>query len=300
MAKRVQTMPTVDDHHDDDDDDNVDEDDNMNYENDDDDEEENDEETASTRPNQTPPVIVSDGRYHNKQRCLTLCSRGVTARYRHLLEDLRTLIPHNKKESKLDCNDGSFGAAITNICDIRNCNTVLYMECRKRGQDAYLYMGYPQTGPSVKFHITNIHTMDELKLTGNCMKYSRPILSFDTNFNSLPQLQLLKNIFIDIFGIPRGHPKSKPFVDRVMAFYYGDNRVRDLFVLFFNGRRDCVSVCVHVRECVYDYKMMSVCRTFVLHKGMRIKQSFQDYDGMRQKTCKCVLFFCFGVAGRRY
>ena len=39
---------------------------------------------------------VSDGRCHNKQRCFILCSRGVTIRHRHLLEDLRTLIPHHK------------------------------------------------------------------------------------------------------------------------------------------------------------------------------------------------------------
>ena len=48
------------------------------------------------------PSMKSDGRYHNKQRLLVLSSRGITARYRHLLEDLRTLIPHSKKESKLD------------------------------------------------------------------------------------------------------------------------------------------------------------------------------------------------------
>ncbi len=46
--------------------------------------------------------IKSDGRYQNKQRLLVLSSRGVTARYRHLLEDLRTLLPHSKKECKLD------------------------------------------------------------------------------------------------------------------------------------------------------------------------------------------------------
>jgi ribosome biogenesis protein BRX1 len=186
--------------------------------------------------------IKSDGRYHNKQRCLTLCSRGVTARYRHLLEDLRILIPHNKKESKLDCgSNDSIGTSIASISEIRNCNTVLYMECRKR-QDAYLYMGYPHKGPSVKFHLTNVHTMDELRLTGNCMKYSRPVLSFDSNFTQVPHLVLLKEIFIDIFGTPRGHPKSKPFVDRVMAFYYGDQRVR---VCGFPFRSCiCVPVCV--------------------------------------------------------
>ena len=51
---------------------------------------------------QQQPSMKSDGRYHNKQRLLVLSSRGITARYPHLLEDLRTLIPHSKKESKLD------------------------------------------------------------------------------------------------------------------------------------------------------------------------------------------------------
>ena len=76
--------------------------------------------------------------------------------------------------------------------------------------------------------------MDELRfLTGNCMKgsRSRPILSFDEAFTSgPPQLRLLKCVFTDVFGTsPRGHPKSKPFVDRSMAFYYADQTVRFFF-----------------------------------------------------------------------
>jgi len=68
---------------------------------------ESEDEHQPTSVVQPPPVpvqssIKSDGRYHNKQRLLVLSSRGITARYRHLLEDLRTLIPHSKKESKLD------------------------------------------------------------------------------------------------------------------------------------------------------------------------------------------------------
>lgn len=180
--------------------------------------------------------FVSDGRYRNKQRCLVLCSRGVTARYRHLLEDLRTLIPHHKKESKLDAGNESTGKAVADICEMRGCNTVLFLECRKH-QDAYLWMGRTggqSPGPSVRFHVTNIHTMDELRLTGNCMKHSRPILSFDSNFGKLEHLKLLKEIFIDVFGTPLGHPKSKPFVDRVMAFYFADNRVR--YLCFPSGK----------------------------------------------------------------
>lgn len=170
-----------------------------------------------------PQIMVSDGRYHNKQRCLVLCSRGVTARYRHLVEDLRTLMPHHKKESKLEAGKDGIARAVNDICELRGCNTVLFLECRKR-QDAYMWIGNAG-GPSARFLVSNIHTMDELKLTGNCMKHSRPILSFDESFGRLDHLKLLKSLFIDVFGTPRGHPKSKPFVDRVMGFYYADNRV---------------------------------------------------------------------------
>jgi ribosome biogenesis protein BRX1 len=88
-------------------------------------------------------------------------------------------------------------------------------------------MGKQPSGPSVRFHVSNIHTMDELRLTGNCMKGSRPILSFDESFGRLDHLKILKELFVDIFGTPRGHPKVKPFVDRVMAFYYADNKVSE-------------------------------------------------------------------------
>ncbi len=168
-------------------------------------------------------AFVSDGRYRNKQRCLVLCSRGVTARYRHLLEDLRTLMPHHKKESKLDAGDIAIGQAVNDIAEMRSCNTVLFLETRKR-QDAYMWMA-KVGGPSVRFHVTNVHTMDELRLTGNCMKGSRPILSFDDSFEKVGHLKLLKELFVDIFGTPRGHPKCKPFVDRVMCFYYADKKV---------------------------------------------------------------------------
>ena len=40
-------------------------------------------------------------------------------------------------------------------------------------------------------HTQNVHTMDELKLTGNHLKGSRPVLSFDGAFDTEPHLQLL-------------------------------------------------------------------------------------------------------------
>jgi len=170
---------------------------------------------------------VSDGRYRNKQRCLVLSSRGVTARYRHLLEDLRKLMPHHKKDYKLDpTKSGGVSQSLTEICEVMSCNSYMYMECRKK-MDAYLWLGLAPHGPSARFYIWNVHTMDELRLTGNCMKGSRPLLSFDSSFDdeSLPHLQLTKILFSNVFGTPRGHPKSKPFVDRIMTFYYADQKI---------------------------------------------------------------------------
>jgi len=49
--------------------------------------------------------------------------------------------------------------------------------------------------------------------------------SFDASFETQPHLQLLKVMFTDIFGAPRGHPKSKPFIDRVMTFHLCDGKI---------------------------------------------------------------------------
>jgi ribosome biogenesis protein BRX1 len=54
--------------------------------------------------------------------------------------------------------------------------------------------------------------MEELHFTGNCLKGSRPILSFDANFDSAPHLRLLKELFLHIFGVPKGARKAKPFI----------------------------------------------------------------------------------------
>jgi len=160
--------------------------------------------------------------YTNRQRVLILSSRGITARYRHLLEDLKKLIPHHKKDSKLD-DKGSI-QAVNEVAEMKSCNQILYLETRKH-QDLYMYLGRSPDGPSAKFHVVNIHTMDELKLTGNCMLGSRPLLNFDAKFDEKPHLQLIKTLLTDAFNTPRGHPKSKPFVDHIISFFVIKNNI---------------------------------------------------------------------------
>ena len=162
------------------------------------------------------------GHYTNKQRVLLIASRGITARYRHLLEDLKKLIPHHKKDNKLDTKGDV--RVVNEIAELRSCNQVVYLECRKH-LDLYLHISRTPQGPSVKFHVVNVHTMDELKLTGNAMLGSRPLLNFDENFETSPHFQLMICMLTDVFNTPNGHPKSKPFVDRVMSFYVVNNNI---------------------------------------------------------------------------
>lgn len=70
-----------------------------------------------------------------------------------------------------------------------------------------------------------VHTMAELKLSGNHLKGSRPVLSFDAAFDEQPHLQLMKEMFTQAFATPRRHPKSKPFHDHVISFHILDNRL---------------------------------------------------------------------------
>lgn len=44
----------------------------------------------------------------------------------------------------------------------------------------------------------NVHTMAELKLSGNHLKGSRPVLSFHKSFDGQPHLQLLKEMFSQV------------------------------------------------------------------------------------------------------
>lgn len=62
-------------------------------------------------------------------------------------------------------------------------------------------------------------------MTGNCLRGSRPLLSFDPQFTKDPHYNLLKELLTQIFGVPKHHPKSQPFFDHVYTFMILDNRI---------------------------------------------------------------------------
>jgi ribosome biogenesis protein BRX1 len=67
--------------------------------------------------------------------------------------------------------------------------------------------------------------MEELHFTGNCLKGSRPVLSFDAAFEAEPHLKVIKELFLHMFGVPQGARKSKPFIDHVMGFSIADGKI---------------------------------------------------------------------------
>ncbi|QDZ25304.1 Brix domain-containing protein [Chloropicon primus] len=157
------------------------------------------------------------------EKVLLLCTRGVTHRHRHLFQDLLQLLPSGKKENKLDTKKDK--DVVNEIAELKGCTSCILFEVRKR-MDLYLWMAKTPNGPSIKFHVQNIHTMAELKLTGNHLKGSRAILSFDGSFDEQPHLQLLKELLSQIFGSStKKHQKTKPFIDHVFSFTFADNRI---------------------------------------------------------------------------
>ncbi|EAL87933.1 hypothetical protein LV164_006829 [Aspergillus fumigatus] len=194
-----------------------------------------------------------------KTRVLMLTSRGVTYRYvegfrelgltfqtltsdsshRHLLSDLCALLPHTHKESKLDTKKKTAGynLLLNSLADLHSCNVIFFLEARKRGQDLYLWLARPPNGPTIKFHVTNLHTMGELNtgFSGNCLKGGRGIVVFDRSFDEQGPVMsspgneyrgLIREMLRGVFCVPkRGVKGMKPFIDRVIGVFGVDGKI---------------------------------------------------------------------------
>lgn len=175
----------------------------------------------------------------NKQRTLLFASRGINASQRHLIEDLKRLLPHHKPEAKWDKSQPL--DTIPEVADLANCNNVLFFEARKH-QDLYMWMTRCPSGPSMKFSVLNIHNSQEMNFLGNHLLGSRPLLIFDSHFADTPYLKLMKEMFVQVWGTPRNHPKSKPFHDHCLTFHWSDNKVwirnYQIFSVKFSSRTD--------------------------------------------------------------
>ena len=165
----------------------------------------------------------SDKKNTNKQKCLLVGSRSMSTKARHLLVDLAGLMPHARPHAKIDAKQDA-GDTLTELAGLHRCNTTFFIEGRKR-ETAFVWIGQSPNGPSAKLQLFNVHTSSELRMAGNCLKFSRPLLHFDAEFDSIPHLRIVKALFTDIFNTPQYHPRSKPFVDHMVCLFYLDGKI---------------------------------------------------------------------------
>lgn len=209
----------------------------------------------------------NEKQFMNRQRTLLISTRGVNFRHRHLIQDLDSLLPHARKEPKLDTKKDL--QQLNEIAELYNCNNILFFEARKH-QDLYLWISKPPNGPTIKFYIQNLHTMDELNFTGNCLKGSRPILSFDHRFETTPHYQLIKELLIHNFGVPPHARKSKPFIDHVMSFSIVDDKIWVRIYEIKNAARNKTEY----EEGQEDFSLVEIGPRFVMTTILILEGSF--------------------------
>ncbi|ELP88212.1 brix domain containing protein, putative [Entamoeba invadens IP1] len=191
-------------------------------------------------------------------RCLLFGSRGIKAKERYMMADLFGLLPHAKKEAKYD--DLRNLKNIASICSDRNCDTCVFIEDRNPDL-TYIWMTLAPNGPSLKFFVESSTLMTDLKLSGNCLKGSRPILSFGNEFTQTKEGQVMKEVMSKIFNVQQGYPKSKPFIDHVMQFSIVDDRIwiRNYQIAEQEGKDKLSLVEIGPRLCLRLIKILMGC-----------------------------------------
>jgi hypothetical protein len=67
-------------------------------------------------------IVEFQIKWINKQRVLIFASRGISHRDRHLMQDLKTLMPHSKPESKMERKDDLFVVNEVSFKFVNICN----------------------------------------------------------------------------------------------------------------------------------------------------------------------------------
>lgn len=183
------------------------------------DEVENDAELQSDGEDQEGSIPTKP----RKHRVMLLGSRGINARHRHLLDDLHALLPHSRKESKFDPQRTLF--ELNELAELNGASHCLYFEHR-RPQELFWWIAATPSGPSARFHVQSIETLQETGLTGNHMRGTRPILSFDSAFMELEQGPVWRSLLESIFGPPsQGEKRVRPHHDHLLHFSWADDRI---------------------------------------------------------------------------
>jgi ribosome biogenesis protein BRX1 len=148
-------------------------------------------------------------------------SRGMGSTCRRFLKDLSVLLPHSKRESKYEYKGRNFGGLVE-VCELSNCTHSIFVQESKSA--TYMHVA-SISGPSVKYELRDICTLEDQIFDGNCSKYSRPLLLFSPHFWTTPEGETQRVVLSKAFGSPLNHRKVRPFFDRIFYFYHSDQGI---------------------------------------------------------------------------
>lgn len=172
-----------------------------------------------------------------RAKVMAVISRSSTSKFSTLMEGWVRMLPHVRKDCKLENKDRL--QAIPEMAELAGCNAVMYYEVRKH-QDLFLWLSIAPSGPSTRLLVQAVHTADELAYTGNCLCGSRGIVVFSSAFDdpARPHLALVRVLLQRVFAVPEGHPQSKPFVDHCHSFMLDEGTGKIIYRHYQIGNED--------------------------------------------------------------
>lgn len=176
--------------------------------------------------------------------------RGTTPRQRHLVRDLGTLLSHARFGDKLPRRVGT--EALLDACYLSECGMrALFLSARFEDEMCLWLVRLPH-GPSVRFHVLNIHTIAECNFGYTPFRVRHPcLLSFDASFDGKPHLRLMRELLRATFSCSAvkhdaasSEQRAQCGFQTVVAFNLVDDRIwlRAYDVVFDEDGRGCAEL----------------------------------------------------------
>lgn len=193
----------------------------------------------SSEKNTLRSGIDSSSDDDDKQRgTLVLSGRGVSNRLRHLHSDMLSLIPHSKKDQKVDTRKDI--RLLKELAELSSCAHIVLLE--SRNECDYLWLSSHVNGPTIRLGMTSFSTLEELGLLGNFFKNTRFVLS--TSVHESTESALLIQVLCGIFN-----SSDNSSSDKIISLYEHSGI---LYLRFFhvNGGESALEVGPRMELCI--------------------------------------------------
>ncbi|KAH9386083.1 ribosome biogenesis protein BRX1 [Nematocida major] len=188
----------------------------------------------------------------NPGKTVLLLSLKGPSTCRHLINDICSLLPENTvRDSKLKERFSVY--EIADIAELRDADNALVIETRKRSPAPIFWAvarnsaGYGKESFDVmKFILTGVYTMTELKYVGNPLANTQMTTLFTPEFSNSRGLRKAQAILTRIFNTTREVPESpeatKDYVDKIASFFILDEQIHVRFYHIQKKTKEAVKI----------------------------------------------------------